>query len=109
MTVTFFSSVLNHHQISLCEELNRASNVNFTFVQMIDLTDERRAQGFTSYDKPYVVYAKKEPERAYRLCMDSDVVIAGVIEQKWVNERAAAGKLTLAYKERFLKDPKALF
>lgn len=108
MTVTFFSSVLNHHQISFCEELNSADDVDFTFVQMIDLTDERRAQGFTSYDKPYVVYAKADPERAHRLCIDSDVVIAGVIEQKWVNERAALGKLTFVYRERFLKNAKSI-
>lgn len=108
MTVTFFSSVLNHHQISLCEALNNAEGVEFTFVQMIDLTEERRAQGFTSYDKPYVIYANSEPELAYRLCLDSDVVIAGVIDQKWLNERVNSGKLTFVYRERFLKDAKGV-
>ena len=109
MTVTFFSSVLNHHQISFCEAMCASPDVDFTFVQMIDLTDERRAQGFNSYEKPYVVYAKAEPERARRLCIESDVVIAGVIEQSWVNERAALGKLTFVYRERFLKNAKSIF
>ena len=108
MTVAFFSSVLNHHQISLCEELNNATDVDFKFVQMIDLTDERKAQGFKSYDAPYVVYAKKDPEEAHRLCIESDVVIAGVINQDWMNERVSLGKLTFAYRERFLKSAKAV-
>ena len=108
MTVTFFSSVLNHHQISLCNALRGHPDITFTFVQMIELTDERRAQGFTAMEEPFVVSAREEPEKAYRLCMDSDVVIAGVIDQRWVNERIAKGKLTFAYKERFCKDPKVM-
>jgi glycosyltransferase involved in cell wall biosynthesis len=109
MTVTFFSSVLNHHQITFCEELYNTPDVTFTFVQMIDLTEERRAQGFTAYYKPYVVYVQRERERAHRLCIESDVVIAGVIDQSWANERAALGKLTFAYRERFLKSAKSFF
>ena len=106
MTVTFFSSVLNHHQISLCNALRAHPDICFTFVQMIELTDERRAQGFTAMEENFVVNAGQEPEKAYRLCMESDVVIAGVIDQKWVNQRVAQGKLTFAYKERFCKDLK---
>ena len=105
MRITFFSSVLNHHQLPFCEAMNACADVEFTFVQMIDLTEERRTMGFTAIQAPYVVNAKKDREKAYRLCMDSDVVIAGVIEQDWVNARAAQGKLTFAYKERFCKEP----
>ena len=103
MTVTFFSSVLNHHQISFCDAVRQMPNVTFHFVQAIDLTPERKAQGFHAIEAPYVVRASEEPERAYKLCMESDVVIAGVIDQSWVNARVAQGKLTFAYKERFCK------
>lgn len=109
MTITFFSSVLNHHQISLCNALRQIPGVVFTFVQMIELTEERRAQGFSAIEESFVVSARQEPEKAYRLCMESDVVIAGVIDQKWVNQRVAKGKLTFAYKERFCKDLKVMF
>ncbi len=108
MKITFFSSVLNHHQLSFCEELYAMPDIEFFFVQMIDLTEERRKQGFASYDKPYVVYAKKDPQEARRLCLESDVVIAGVIDQAWANERAALGKLTFVYRERFLKEVRGI-
>lgn len=109
MTVTFFSSILNHHQLSFCEEMIKIPDVEFTFVQMIDLTEERRAQGFRAYDMPYVVSAQKDPERAHSLCIESDVVIAGVIRQDWANERVSQGKLTFAYRERFLKNKRGIF
>lgn len=103
MTVTFFSSVLNHHQMSFCNAMRLQPDVEFTFVQMIELTEERKAQGFSAINETFVINAKKEPEKAYKLCMESDVVIAGVIDQRWVNERVAKGKLTFAFKERFCK------
>ena len=109
MKVTFFSSTLNHHQLSFCDALNQAPDVDFVFVQMIDLTEERRAQGFVCFDRSYVVSASKEPTRAHRLCLDSDIVIAGVVDQQWINERVASGRLTFVYKERFLKSAKAIF
>ncbi len=105
MTITFFSSVLNHHQMPFCQALCQCPGVTFTFVQMIQLTEERRKMGFAATQADFVVSAIQEPEKAYRLCMDSDVVIAGVIHQSWINERVAQGKLTFAYKERFCKAP----
>ena len=104
MTVTFFSSVLNHHQMPFCQAMRRIPGVEFSFVQMIELTKERKAMGFVAEEEHFVVNAMQEPEKAYRLCMDSDVVIAGVIHQNWVNERIKKGKLTFAYKERFCKN-----
>lgn len=104
MTVTFFSSILNHHQLSFCEAMLQIPGVALTFVQVGQLTEERRAMGFRAIATDYVVNATQNPEKAYQLCMDSDVVIAGVIPQSWVNERIKQGKLTFAYKERFCKN-----
>lgn len=103
MTITFFSSVLNHHQYPFCEYMASQPDVIFHFVQMIPLNQERIRQGFLSYQTPYLVLASEDREKAKRLCMESDVVIGGVIPQDWMNKRVASGKLTFSYKERFFK------
>ena len=103
MVITFFSSVLNHHQQPFCDAIRKQPGVQFYFVQMGELEIQRQRLGYTAVDESYVIKAKEEPQEAYRLCMESDVVIAGVIHQDWVNKRVAQNKLTFVYKERFLK------
>lgn len=109
MIITFFSSVLNHHQISLSDYLAKTKGVTFNFVQMIPLSKERTQQGFSYYQRSYLVKIDEEPEKAERLCFESDVVIAGVTPQDWINKRVSNGKLTFAYKERFCKSFLAIF
>lgn len=76
---------------------------------MIPLNEERKKQGFSAYQTPYLVLASENEDEAKRLCMESDVVICGVIPQDWMNKRVASGKLTFAYKERFCKSVRVFF
>lgn len=101
MTITFFSSVLNHHQKPLCDALDSHPQVEFRFVQTGQLEQQRKALGYTNETAPYIFWGNTE--EASRLCRESDIVIAGVVGQGWVNKRIQAGKITFAYKERFLK------
>ena len=103
MTITFFSFLLNHHQIGLCKSFAKEVGVDFRFVQTGKLTEERKRMNFNQFKENYVVDANDNIEEAYRLCMESDVVIAGVVNQNWINERISKNLITFAYKERFLK------
>lgn len=106
MTITFFSNFLNHHQLPLCLEFQKKLGSNFRFVATAPITEERLALGYDDMNSLYdfVVKSYENEEEAYRLAVNSDIVIIGSAPNKYVKERIKKNKITFWYSERIFKE-----
>lgn len=108
MKVTLFSNYLNHHQLPLCQALDRLTNHGFTFVATTPVPAERLSMGYHDMNKQYpfvlTTYDSAENERiAQLLALKSDVVITGSAPEIYTKMRIDQGKLTFRYSERIYK------
>ncbi len=109
MTLAFFSSTLNHHQLPFCLEMEQLlGKGNFTFVSSIPLTDERKALGFPDLNQQYGFVLKsyeniESYNKASLLASNCDVAIFGVAPEEFVKSRLLINKLTFRYQERIFR------
>lgn len=107
MTIVFFSNVLNHHQVALCDELYRQNDGDFVFVETNELNADRRAMGFKHYERPYRLPIKSSEENlreAKRLAVEADVAIMGAESYPYLKLRLKKSDgVTFSYSERWLK------
>lgn len=107
MTIVFFSNVLNHHQIDLCDELFRQNNGDFIFIETGALNAERKAMGFNQYHRPYVIRLRDSATNkteALRLAKTADIAIMGAESYPYLKARIDCGfGVTFSYSERWLK------
>lgn len=106
MIITFFFNYLNHHQVSVADEMYRILGDNFRFVATYP-RDDRELKGGEDYStRPYCILAsesKNEESRAHDLNRRSDVCVFGAGNLEWEIERAKTGKLAFEIGERWLK------
>lgn len=101
MKLVFVSNMLNHHQIMLCNELNKVfEDFIFIVVENLDNIGCVRAQ-----EAEYVLYHYLPEERAKAEweIMNADVVIFGACSNKMIELRMQYDKLSFLYSERFFK------
>lgn len=107
MIVVFFSNVLNHHQVALCDELFRQNNGKFYFVEVGRLDASRKAMGFKQFDREYLIRicdGETQRTRALELAIDADVAIMGADSYPYLKKRLNRGRgVTFSYSERWLK------
>lgn len=108
MKVTFFSNYLNHHQLPLCQALDRLTGHGFTFVATTPVPVRRLNMGYLDMNRQYpfvlTTYDSAENARiAHRLALKSDVVITGAAPEMYTTIRIEQGKLTFRYSERIYK------
>lgn len=106
MTIAFFSSVLNHHQIEFCDALYEIYGDGFTFVSTMDIEEQRIQLGYKLYERPYNLLMHKSDEnqrKGQQLFQNADVVILGVFLEEWLQQRLRNGKITFLIKERLFK------
>ena len=106
MKLAFFSNILNHHQVSLCDEFYKLYGEDFTFVELSSqLNDERRRMGFMAYDRGYKISYTSEPDLANRLAIEAEVAIMGAESFQFLKLRLKhnATGVTFSYSERWLK------
>ncbi len=107
MKIAFFSNFLNHHQAPLCENLYRATDGQFRFVACAPIKSERIALGYRDMNlEHYVIRAYENEEQAAeaeKWCMESDVIIFGSADLKYIEMRMNAGLPVFRYAERFFK------
>lgn len=108
MRITFFSNFINHHQIPLANELYSMPEVDYTFVAMEAIPEERLSMGYVDQNKsfPYVLTTYDSAEnlcRARELAIESDIVIIGSAPDSIMLERLPTGKLTFHSSERYFK------
>lgn len=105
MKIAFVSNYINHHQIPFCNEMDRLTKGNFTFVQTETMEAERVRMGWHEAERPDYVRCWYEEESFCReLLMDCDVVLfGGTDDESFIQERLAAGKLIVRMSERLYK------
>lgn len=105
MNVVMVSNFMNHHQFSLCQELSRLTDNQFTFIAFESLPEERKQLGYQSYnDCPFLLeYKPENSEQIKKLIFDCDVLIWGSAPDDIFVPRVKARKLTFRYSERPFK------
>lgn len=106
MTIVYFSSVFNHHSMPICDALNSLPDVRCYFVATEEEEEQRMNLGYHGYSRDYVIdmlASEENRQKAYRLAMEADVMIAGVFPYEFLKERLKNGKLTFLCQERMFK------
>lgn len=108
MKVAFFSSVLNHHQLPLCQGLYDLLGNDFVFVSTMRIEEQRIKLGYTDYSDTmpycYKMYESEESfQEAYKIAKESDVLIAGVIPYRFLFDRLEENKITFRYSESIFR------
>ncbi len=106
MKITFYSNFLTHHQLPFCLEMYKKYGEDFKFVSMEKINQERISLGYKDMDNdyPFVLKAyesKEEYDKATKLAVDSDIVIAGSTPtDDYIKERLKQDKITFRYYAR---------
>jgi len=107
MRIAFFSNYINHHQVSVADELYRLTGSNYVFVENCPMSDERKKLGYPDFsDRPYIIKAYlggEEQKRAMKEAETADVMIMGNTPLMYKEARLRKGLLTFDYSERVLK------
>lgn len=109
MIISFFSNFLNHHQLLLAEELNRLTNGQFYFIEVMKIPDWLINSGYPYLSsKEYVIQAWKNDDlrkKALNLALKADVALfAGPEVLGYEKIRVnSTNKLSFDISERWLK------
>lgn len=106
MKVAFVSNYLSHHQIPFSDAISAIQGVEYAFIAVCAMDNERRTMGWRDIKKPYEIRTYTDDEsknRAKEIINDADVVILGSAPDSYIIPRLKAGKLTFKYAERFYK------
>ena len=108
MKLTFFSNLLNHHQIALSDELYRILGEDYRFVATCQVTHDNLKGGEDYSKRSYCLLAMNSDsnkQEALELARHSDVCVFGACSQKYAMERAKYSKTALSFEmgERWLK------
>ncbi|MEE3488009.1 MAG: glycosyltransferase [Bulleidia sp.] len=102
--IVFVSNFLNHHQVPLCESFFQTPDVEFRFIALEDIPEERKKLGYADFtSRPYHIEWSKNPVRARDLIDAADAVIAGGEPVELLRHRLEEDKLTFRYSERLYK------
>ncbi|MBR5496235.1 MAG: glycosyltransferase [Oscillospiraceae bacterium] len=107
MKITFFSNFLNHHQLYLSQEIINCG-CDYTFVATDKIPQATKSFGYEDMNEKYdfvlrTYESDQNVQKAYKLALDSDVVILGNADKEFVKERLEQNKLTFIYAERLFK------
>lgn len=76
--VIFVSNYMNHHQIEFCDEMSKSDSVDFYFVSLEELPEEKIAIGYDDFQtRKYIVpfYKNENKKQNFAKICDADVVI----------------------------------
>jgi len=107
MLIIMVSNFLNHHQAPLANALFKMDCVEYYFIAVGQITEERKHLGYQEYtvdNYPYLLLYSADPARARRLIDDADVVILGSAPYSFLKTRLNNNKLTFIYTERIFKN-----
>lgn len=101
MRLAFVSNILNHHQVSLCNEFQKQFD-EFFFIatEQVETIGYQRAQ---EADFLLHYYDKDQKAECINRILMSDVVIFGGCPNGLIEMRMRKGKLSFLYSERFFK------
>lgn len=104
--MAFVSSYLSIHVAPLCQELYEQLEGRFHYIAIDRISEWRIKSGYSDLDQafPFVIRAYEEEERALKVAQECDVLIIGSAQDKYIEKRLKANKLTFRYSERFYRN-----
>lgn len=108
MKIVFYSLVYNHHQSLVAGELYRKPDIDYTFVELRNLTGEaKKGRTVETNSCPYILQAwvsQEMADKAMELAITADVCVFGGIESlPYIKARLKRNLLTFEMSERWLK------
>lgn len=106
-TIVIASNYFNHHQRYLSEALDEMTGHSFSFIETMEMEQERKNMGWgTTNIPPYVLqaYDPAQRKKCRKLIQEADVVIWGSCPYGLILPRLLAHKLTFCYSERIFKE-----
>ena len=109
MKVVFLSNFMNHHQIGLCDELNKLlSDGNFCFIAQSRTFEEQSKLGYLEYNssRDYIVREYESGiDKTNQLLDECDVVIVTFSQGlKPIKRAQKQGKIVIWYEESLFKE-----
>lgn len=86
MKIVFISNFVSHHQQPFCEELEKKSSIDFYFISLAELNNEKQKLGWKVNKNQFEIKAsqsKKNLENSIRIIQDSDIII---LSQQYISE-----------------------
>lgn len=109
MKVAFYSNFLNHHQLPLCMEFVKRSNIQFTFVATEKIPQARLDMKYKDMNEVYsfvlrAYESESAKSRALQLAEDVDILIIGSAPEFYIEKRLNEyNKITYRFCERSLR------
>lgn len=103
LKLVFVSNYFSHHQKALSDGL--ADQCDYSFVEMSEMTEERKNMGWGMDKIPgYVCSYAEAPDEALDKIARADVVIAGDVPPRIIRDCLRRNQVVLRYSERPLKN-----
>lgn len=110
MKLVYYSSVMNHHQRSLCDAFYQILGDDFSFVETMGMEEQRIKLGYKpDSDAPYIIQSYKSKElydKAYQAAIEADVFLGGVFPVDILHKRMENNRLTFRHIESYFKRSK---
>ena len=109
MKAVMISNFMNHHQYPFSTALLNQKDVEYTFVSLEPIPDERSSMGYAdmNHSCPFVLCAydsEEKMQQALKLMAEADTAIFGSCPDWMVMRRANEGKLCFKFSERYFKN-----
>lgn len=107
--IVFVSNFINHHERFFCDEMYNNPDVEFHFIQTVQMEKERIKLGW-GIDISTIPYCTcsygndGEHEASLQLCSEADVLILGSAPYEFIEDRVRNNKLTFFYAERLFRE-----
>lgn len=105
----YYSSVLNHHQRALCDELYKELKEDFTFVSSMEMEQQRLQLGYVpEVGAPYELKAYNHDcrEEAIRKSLECDIFLGAVFPTDILHARMKKNQITFRHIETYFKQGK---
>lgn len=109
MKITYVSNFMNHHQLPFSQEVLSQFGIEYTFIALEAIPQERLDMGYEdmNHKYPFVLCAydsKEKMHQAEKLIDDADVAIYGSCPDNLIIRRTGRGKLCFKFSERYFKE-----
>ena len=109
MKITYVSNFMNHHQLPFSMAMLRQKNIEYTFISLEPIPDERVNMGYEDMNHKYSFVlcaydSDKAMKQAEQLIDEADVAIYGSCPDRMISRRTKKGKICFKFSERYFKE-----
>lgn len=109
MKIIYVSNFMNHHQLPFSMALLNQKDIEYTFISLESIPEERLNMGYEDMNHKYSFVlcaydSAKNMKIAEKLIDEADVAIYGSCPDKMILRRMKRGKLSFKFSERYFKE-----